>query len=170
LFCGITDNGRELDIEQGQRLFSLPASASPFPDKIPENVSDNINKMIHRQETDILQLNAEHNATFFDAEMEKLDKWAEDIKNSIEIELKQLDKDIKARKTEAKKILKLDEKVNAQKEIKDMEKKRNTLRQNLYQSQDQVDEKKERLIEKIESRLRQKIEKTELFTIRWSVI
>ena len=170
LFCGITDNGRELDIEQGQRLFSLPASESPFPDGIPENIFDNINKMIHRQETDILQLNAEHNAAFFDAEIDKLDRWAEDIKNSIEIELKQLDKDIKACKTEAKKILKLDEKVKAQKEIKEMEKKRSMLRQNLYQAQDQVDEKKEQLIEDIESRLRQKIEKTELFTVRWSII
>ncbi|HDO25413.1 MAG TPA: DEAD/DEAH box helicase [Nitrospirae bacterium] len=170
LFCGITDNGKELDIEQVQRLFSLSASVTPFIDKMPDNVSDNINKMIHRQEMDILQSNAEHNGSFFDAELEKLDKWAEDIKNSIEIELKQLDKDIKARKTEAKKILKLDEKVKAQKEIKDMEKKRNTLRQNLYQAQDEVDDKKERLIEEIESRLKQKIEKAELFTIIWSVI
>jgi ERCC4-related helicase len=170
LFCGITDDGRELEIEQGQRLFSLSASVGTFTVIMPDNVSDNINKMIHRQETDILQLNAEHNGTFFDAEMEKLDKWAEDIKNSIEIKLKQLDKDIKTRKTEAKKILKLNEKVKAQKEIKEMEKKRNTLRQNLYQAQDEVDEKKERLIEEIEARLKQKMEKTELFTVRWSVI
>ncbi len=170
LFCGIRDDGGELDIEQAQRLFSLSASVSPVTDKMPDNVSDNIKAMIHRQETDILQLNAEHNGNFFDAEMEKLDKWAEDIKNSIEIELKQLDKDIKARKTEAKKILKLDEKVKAQKEIKEMEKRRNTLRQNLYRAQDEVDDKKERLIEEIEARLKQKMEKKELFTVRWSVI
>ena len=42
---------------------------------------------------------------FFDDEMTKLDKWAEDRKNSLEIELKQLDKDIKTLKTESKKIL-----------------------------------------------------------------
>lgn len=45
--------------------------------------------------------------------MEKLDKWADDVKSSIELELKELDREIKARKTEAKKILKLDEKVKA---------------------------------------------------------
>ena len=43
----------------------------------------------------------------FDDEMTKLDKWAEDRKNSLEIELKQLDKDIKTQKTESKKIVKL---------------------------------------------------------------
>jgi hypothetical protein len=30
-------------------------------------------------------------AGFFDTEMEKLDRWAEDVKSSMEIELKELD-------------------------------------------------------------------------------
>lgn len=48
-------------------------------------------------------MNTERNAGFFDNEMEKLDKWAENVKGSMEIELKELDKEIKCRKTEAKK-------------------------------------------------------------------
>lgn len=69
-----------------------------------------------------------------------------------------------------RKILNLEEKVTAHRQIKEMEKKRNTLRLNLYQSQDEVDNKKEQLIEEIESRLKQKTETTELFTVRWKVI
>lgn len=107
---------------------------------------------------------------FFDTGMEKLDRWAEDVKSSMEIELKELDKEIKCRKTEAKKILNLEEKVTAHRQIKEMEKKRNTMRLNLYQSQDEVDNRKERLIDEIEARLKQKVEKAELFTIRWKVI
>jgi hypothetical protein len=102
--------------------------------------------------------------------MEKLDKWADDVKSSIEIELKELDREIKARKTEAKKILKLEEKLAVQKEIKDMEKKRNALRQNLFHAQDEVDKRKENLIEEIEARMKQKTETTELFTIKWKVV
>lgn len=97
-----------------------------------------------------------------------MDKWA-DVKSSIELELKELDRDIKARKTEAKKILNLEEKVKAQRQIKEMEKRRNELRQNLYQAQDEVDGRKESLINEIEARLKQKIEESELFTVRWSV-
>ncbi len=170
LFCGISDDGFQLDVEQCKRLFSLPASPQPFNRTITSNIENKIKEMFHRQEADILQLNAERNASFFDNEMEKLDKWAEDIKNSIELELKELDRDIKARKTEAKKILKLEEKVQAQREIKGMEKKRNTLRQNLYHAQDEVDERKERLIEEIEKRLKQTIEKTELFIVKWRLM
>lgn len=129
-----------------------------------------ITSMAYRQQNEILQINAERNSGFFDVEMETLDKWAEDLKNSIELELKELDKEIKARKTEARKILKLEEKVKAQRQIKEMEKKRNELRQNLYQAQDEIDGRKENLINEIESRLIQKIETNELFAIRWKVV
>jgi len=101
--------------------------------------------------------------------MDKLDKWAEDVKNSLEIELKELDKEIKFRKTEAKKILSLEEKVKTQRQIKEMEKKRNSLRRNLYQAQDEVDSRKENLINEIEARLKQKIETKELFLVKWKV-
>jgi len=120
-------------------------------------------------EEEILAACAQRNGGFFDAEMEKLDKWAEDVKNSIEIELKELDKEIKFRKTEAKKILSLEDKVCAQRDIKEMEKKRNALRQNLYQSQDEVDARKERLIDEIEARLKQKVTKDRLFLVRWRI-
>ncbi|HLE19295.1 MAG TPA: hypothetical protein VI728_13540, partial [Syntrophales bacterium] len=110
------------------------------------------------------------NAGFFDTEMGKLEKWADDIKSSLEIELKELDKEIKFRKTEAKKIPNLEEKVSAQRHIKELEKKRNTLRMNLYQAQDEIDVRKEKLIEDIEARLKQKLERNELFLIRWKII
>lgn len=99
-----------------------------------------------------------------------MDKWAEDRKTSLEIKLKDLERVIKERKAEAKKILKLEEKVAAHREIKELEKRRNTLRYNLYQEQDRVDEEKEKLINEIESRLQQNTEEEELFTIRWSII
>jgi hypothetical protein len=60
--------------------------------------------------------------------------------------------------------------VKAQREIKEMEKKRNALRQNLFQAQDEVDVKKEKLIDEIEARLQQKLERNELFLIRWKII
>jgi superfamily II DNA or RNA helicase len=171
LFCGITDNDLELDREQCQRLFSLSAVVAPILDKEGLGVVEKqIQHIAHKQQSAILQTNAERNGGFFDTEIEKLDKWAEDVKNSIELELKELDREIKAGKTEAKKILNLEEKVKAQRQIKEMEKKRNELRMNLYQAQDEIDLKKEKLINEIESRMKQQIETNELFTIKWKVV
>lgn len=175
LLCGITDDGSELHADQCQRMFSLPATVSkpPTPPSSginpPYSVRYDLQGIAYRQQTEIIEANAERNAGFFDTEIEKLDKWADDVKNALEIELKALDKEIKFRKTEAKKILRLEDKVAAQRYIKEMEKKRNTLRMNLYEAQDEVDAKKEKLIEEIEARLKQDVEVNSLFLIRWEM-
>ena len=105
-----------------------------------------------------------------DNEVDKLDKWAEDMKKALELDLKKLDVDIKISKTNAKKILNLDEKLKAQRGIKDMEKKRNEMRKKLYEAQDTVEGRKEKLIEQVESQLKQKSKLESLFTIRWRVV
>jgi len=43
------------------------------------------------------------------------------------------------------------------------------VRLNLYQAQDDVEKKKEHLIEEIEARLKQAVKTERLFTVRWSV-
>jgi len=43
------------------------------------------------------------------------------------------------------------------------------MRLNLYQSQDDVEKQKERLIEQIEARLKQDVKITDIFSIRWRV-
>ncbi|MFH1798150.1 MAG: hypothetical protein ABH844_02225 [Candidatus Omnitrophota bacterium] len=112
----------------------------------------------------------ERNSSFFDDEITKLDKWADDLKKGLETEIKVLDREIKQLKREAKKIPVLNEKLKAQRHIKDFEKKRKEKRARLFEEQDVVEERKEKLIETIESRLKQKLDVTELFRIKWRVI
>ena len=66
--------------------------------------------------------------------------------------------------------MKLDEKVKAQRQIKGMERKRSAMRLNLFKLQDEADERKEKLIEEIEGRLRQKIKTEELFVMKWKML
>lgn len=54
------------------------------------------------------------------------------------------------------KIVHLEEKLKAQRVIKEMEKKRNEMRKRLYDAQDEVDSRKEQLIERVEAQLKQK--------------
>lgn len=170
IFAGVMDDGEKIDPEQARRLFSLPASLRrPIIYKSQE-MREELAQMIYRQKVIILEKIMERNSNYFDQELDKLDKWAEDRKNSLELQLKDLDRVVKERKAEAKKILKLEEKVAAHREIKEMEKRRNTLRYNLFQEQDRVDEGKEKLINEIEARLQQSVEEKELFTIRWALV
>ena len=168
LFGAYCDDETPIDREQAEKLFLLDVET--IKDTTEQVNKDTIKDCIDVQKQGYLDLISERNIVFFDEEMTKLDKWAEDRKNSLEIALKQLDKDIKTRKTEAKKISKLEEKVKVQRVIKDMEAKRNKMRRELFESQDIVDKQKEELINQIESKLNQTITEEELFTIRWRLV
>jgi hypothetical protein len=110
------------------------------------------------------------NSSFFDEEMEKLEKWAEDLKSGLELEIKDLDAEIKLVKAEAKRMPVLEEKVAAQRRIKDMERIRNEKRHRLYAAQDEVEARKDDLIGDIEKRLAQTVEVKELFRVEWDLV
>jgi len=164
---GLTENGEPISTEIAKKFFLISAKIIK-----QENILDKkqIEPLIEKEIEVILGDVAKRNNTYFDDEMDKLDKWAEDVKNSLEIELKELGKLIKEKQKEARKFIDLEKKLEAQKEIKNLEKRRNDKRRNLFDAQDKIDEKKEDLITDIEKRLKQKINKEELFFVKWRLV
>ena len=59
--------------------------------------------MLFSNTQSVISENANRNKDFFDTEMDKLDQWADDMKISLDKEIKDLDAEIKLRKAEAKK-------------------------------------------------------------------
>ena len=88
---------------------------------------------------------------------------------TIELKLDQWEERYTGKKGEAKKQTALAEKVAIQRKIKDLEARRKQKRQNLFEAQDEVDNKKEKLISKVERMLDQKVEQISLFTFRWTI-
>ena len=84
--------------------------------------------------------------------------------------MKELDKEIKTRKTEARKLLNLEQKVKEQCIIKDLEKKLADKQYNQYQNEDDIEKRKDNLLDEIEQRLKQQTTGKALFTKRWKVI
>lgn len=145
-------------------MLNLPAELIGN-EAIDNGIQEKLQEKISEMQNEIVADSAERNSKFFDEEMDKLDNWADDMKLGLEKEISDLDQEIRLRKSEAKKITRLDEKVSAQRAIKELEKKRTEKRQNLYEAQDEIDEKKDMLLDKIEKMLKQKIIKENIFTI-----
>ena len=171
-----TESGDWVYPEIAEKMLMLPAhllSPAPIEDAVVVCLSERVEEM----NQEILSSSSDRNNRFFDEEMEKLDSWADDMKLALEREISDLDQEIrlrkseakKLRKSEAKKISRLEEKVKAQRIIKDLERKRIEKRRNLYIAQDEIDEKKEALLIKIEKMLKQKVERTCLFMIKWKL-
>ena len=170
LFAAFDEDGNTLQPEQCQRLFSLEAkivsTSSSFSDELKQRFKENY----HSQKLGIIEENRTRNHTFFDDEVDKLEKWSEDVRNSIKFEIKELDKEIKTRKTEARKLLNLEQKIKEQRIIKDLEKRLADKRYNQYQNEDDIEKRKDNLLDEIEQRLKQNTTENELFTIRFTVI
>lgn len=165
----IDDNGEVINPEIVKKLFSVTAQ-SITPIKISEEQVRKLDEIETDTFSGISTNISERNSTFFDNEVDKLDKWADDMKKALELDLKKLDVDIKISKTNAKKIVNLNEKLKIQRGIKEMEKKRNEMRKKLYEAQDEVDGRKDKLISRVEAQLKQRSQLETLFTIRWKVI
>lgn len=92
------------------------------------------------------------------------------MKLGLEKEIADMDGEIKLRKAEAKKMILLEEKVRAQRLVKDLEKRRSEKRRNLFEAQDEVDAKKESLLDEVEKMLEQHVKQETIFVIRWRII
>jgi len=165
----IADDGTVLNTEFTEKLFGLK-SVSEERTNIPDGIVKELQLDQESQQTNIHENINIKNNDFFDNEMDKLDNWADDLKLSLEVELKSMEKEIKTRKTEQRKLTDLAEKVAFQRETASLEKKRNRLRRKLYDEQDAIEDKKEILIDRVAEKLKQEITIQELFSIQWKII
>ncbi|MDO8575268.1 MAG: hypothetical protein Q7R78_01010 [bacterium] len=173
IVSAIDEDGELIETDIIKKLFTLSAQSVVPLSSLSAFSDEEYNKLNELEQQTISVISGkimERNGGFFEAEVDKLDNWSEDVKKSLELDLKKLDIDIKTAKTNAKKIINLDEKLKAQREIKDSEKKRNEMRRKLYDAQDEVEVKKEDLLKKVEAQLKQRSKLETLFTISWKVV
>jgi len=168
IFSAIDDDGNSLHEETCERLFMIAGEVGKERD-VPETVQTLLDDQCEAAKAKIVQDVTKRNQTYFEAEMDKLENWAEDLKQGLERELKELDREIKSTKKEARQASSLDAKVALHKKAKELERQRNDKRRRLFETQDEVDTRKDSLIEDIEQRLKQRTEDVVLFTIRWCV-
>lgn len=168
LLSSYTDDGMEVYSDVVERMLMQSAQITNNVD-LPTDVLEKLTRQIEKEKASVMERSALRNEVFFDEEMDKLDTWAGDMKVALEREIKDLDAEIKLRKSNAKKLSHLAEKVAEHRIIKELENKRAEKRQNLYEAQDEVDARKDTLLSKVERMLEQKIEQKELFTIKWRV-
>lgn len=165
LFAAVTEDGQVVEEDAAHRLLSMPATSVTQVNRL--NSVDTLDNLLEKRKAKIIRNVSERNAKFFEQEAEKLDNWAEDLKVTLEREIKDIDRQIREAKKAAKAALTLEEKLAGQKQIKALESTRNAKRRSLFEAQDEIDARREKLISSIEEKLKQKTSMTELFQIRW---
>ncbi|MBE2910518.1 SNF2-related protein [Anoxybacillus flavithermus] len=169
IFSAIDLEGEQLDQEICEKMFELPAVEGEEIE-LSESIGNTLQRISEAQQQSILNDIMERTSTYLDAELEKLEKWSQDLKNKLEKDIDEVTVEIEHLKREAKLTRNLAEKLEMNKQIKELEKKRNEMRRSLYDQQDEIDEQKDRLFEEIEKKLEQRTATEHLFTIKWRIV
>jgi F0F1-type ATP synthase membrane subunit b/b' len=189
LLAAQDDTGAIHDAETVEKLLSVPAIANALPPSNPPNavtvaevdqpaldfnaayvpLSPALEQEINRQKSIVLSGLETRNLAAFTQETDKLDTWADDLKVSLEREIKELDRRIKEARTLSKGAATLAEKLAAQKTQRDLEALRDRRRRELFDRQDEIQAKRDGLIDELEKQLKQNITATRLFAVEWEV-
>jgi len=165
---GVCDDGTPVDAEQCRRFFSLGASEQPSScGSVPEHLRAQIEERLRIQQNETSAKLTERNGAFFEVEMDKLDRWAEDHRKSLKSTLDDLDLKIKETRKESRSAPNLPTKLELQRQVRQLEEKRNVAWREYDDAAQQIELKKDGLLDEISQRLKQQTRQEELFLIRW---
>jgi superfamily II DNA or RNA helicase/F0F1-type ATP synthase membrane subunit b/b' len=170
LLLAATDaDGRPLPDEDAEKLLRLPARGVEEGSDATAQVPSLLALALERQQQARVEEVNQRNLSHFDTEVQKLDAWADDLKNSLEQEVREIDREIKEVRRTASVAATLDEKLSRQKRQKELEGKRNQLRRRIFDRQDEIDTQRGRLIDDLEGKMKQSASSVPIFAIAWEL-
>lgn len=169
LMAGQKDDGTPLLQEQCQRLFSLAGTVTEFADDANIASMEAMQRSLAKQRGSILDELSAKNAVYFDAELDKLDRWGEDQRATLKLELRELEDQIRNVKRSARNAANLPEKLKFEREKRQLDTKRDEAWKEYELAARNIETKKDALMDEVENRMQQQVSEKELFTIRWRV-
>jgi ERCC4-related helicase len=169
VFTGLQGEEVPLDQEICEKLFSCHATSVPTPLN-SDVVSTKLDANAERHNKAVISSILEANNRFFQAEREKLEKWADDKIVAAEQALQDTKAKIRGLKRESRLAESVEQQHDAQRQIRDMERLQRRQRQQIFDVEDEIIEKRDELIDALEKRMTQSTDIKRLFTIKWTVV
>lgn len=168
IFAGHTDTGAEISEKALARLFELPVERET--QATFESSQHRLDQYVVDREDEILKDLRQQKSTWFAEESQKLEKWADDKIAAAEKELVDIKNKVKELKREVRSATDPELQHQLQVKIQDAEKSKRRLRQQIFEVEDDILERRDEMIADIEARLKQEVERKEIFTVRWAVV
>jgi superfamily II DNA or RNA helicase len=171
LFSGFDDRGNSLDQETMEKLFTCSGTlAQNGNNESQGSTAERLHAEAERHAQATVSRSLEQNSTHFNGAREKLEKWADDLVLAAEKSLLDTKEQIKVLRRQARQAVTLAEQHEIQEKMQKLERQQRRQRQEIFKVEDEIMEKRDRLVESLEKRLAQRTATETLFTIRWSVV
>ncbi len=168
VLSGFTDDGETIDEKQIQRFFDL-AAQKENETTVAADVEARLVELQAVKQSHMLEQLTQRNANWFEIEIDKLDRWAEDRRTSLQAELDELDETIKDTRKAARLAPNLPDKLEKQQSLRKLEAKRDEAWRNYDAASRELDKKKDELLDEISQRLEQNTKTDLLFILKWNL-
>ncbi|MBA4384769.1 MAG: ATP-dependent helicase [Anaerolinea sp.] len=169
LFSGFDSAGNSLDQETLEKLFHCKGIITAVTDA-GEDARLHLEKETQRHVQAAISRSLEENNRHFTEARDRLEKWADDMILASEKELRDTKQQIKVLNRQSRMATTLEEQHQLQEKIQDLEKKKRRQRQQIFDMEDEIAQKRDDLISTLEKRMTQKTASEPLFTIAWKVV
>ena len=160
-------DGTGLDAAQASKLLDI-SQVECTPDT-PSDAPPALAALVNAQRAACRQQAEARNASQFAEAVQKLDRWAYDLKLGLEAELKALDRDIREAQRGARAGATLQAKLDGQQVLRALEGARSQKRRRLHEAQDEIDGKRNNLIDQLEKQLQVHETLDSIFTFHWTL-
>lgn len=167
VITAMTDAGKVLDVDLCERLLQVNATVlCNTADQIPDAFQANVDKQYQVVLNHALELNDE----FFKKERDKLDQWADDSLLAVEKMLEDVKLKISSLKRESRKASNIETEKRLQEDIQKAEKEKRRMRQQIFDVEDEIADKRDAMIDALEQRLHRSSKAENLFIVQWKVV
>ena len=160
---GISETGDPLDEDICRKILSLPARVIPdqlAPDPV---LNDYAAQAAQRVIKDVDRKNGE----LFQAEIDKLERWSDDLKLSLEKEVKAIEKELRNVKREGRFATDLASRLAAERRKRDLESRKSQKLKQLFDARADIDKQHDDLVTRLEAELQGQQTVQDLWTVRW---
>lgn len=168
VFTAVSDDGQLLDEEQCELIFRLQGEVlSNDPGGLDQQPGRQLSETVTRQLDARLSRLLDENNEYFQRERTKLEAWADDQLLSAEQKLEDTKTQIKEAKRQSRLAESVEDQKHAQETIKRLSKLQRRQRQEIFDVEDEIEARRDALIDALERQMHQSSSTHHLFRIRW---
>ena len=168
LFNTFQNDGSPLSQEDCEKLF-LNGGLEVQSDNIADDIRQRLQGDVAQHSTAKLKEIDTRNLKFFQQEETRIYQWEHDVIDGIEDEITTLKKNILVAERDARNAQSVAEKLELEKKVEEMKRKRRRLRNELEDREEEVSQQRKKMITELEQRMVKATETSNLFVIKFKV-
>lgn len=169
LFTAYTDDGQPLSQELCEKLF-LCAGREVKPTGLTPVQQRKLKESAEQHRKGKLQQIDSRNLLYFKEEEERIFQWEKDMINSLEKELDTIKRQIREQERLIRNAVTIEEKIAATKKLEQLESFKRRKRNELADREDEIANKRRKLLAELDSRMIKQTHHEDLFAIEWQIV